>query len=449
MHLVVTHENSDFDALAASAAAQKLSPGAVIGLGRRLGRPVREYWSLHKDRFVARRVSDVDPASVDRLTVVDLRNRRRMTHVEPILARRDAGGDVVLSVYDHHPPTPTDVEGDVHVVEPVGAVTTVLVERLRAESIAIDPTEATLFALGIHDDTGSLTLGHTTPRDVRAFAWLLERGADLAMIERYLHLPFSEPQLAALGTVLHVATPERVGAIDVGVACLEMDESFDGLAEITAEARRLGGFDALLTFTAIGSRGAVQVVGRSRTGLVDVGTALRAIGGGGHRGAAAAVVKHGEPRAVADRVLAALRESPPRPRVVGEVMSAPLLSLDPEASLEEAARRFAAWRVSGAPVLRDGALLGIVSKADVERARAKGRGELPVTSHMSGQVRTTTTDAPLDAVLRQMVEHDIGRLPVLDGQGLVGIVTRTDIRRWLYASGAGDPARAISASAGR
>ncbi|MEZ4337304.1 MAG: CBS domain-containing protein [Sandaracinaceae bacterium] len=435
MHLIATHENADFDALAASAAAQKLSPGSVIGLGRRLGRPVREYWSLHKDRFLARRLTEVDASAVNRLTVVDLRNRRRMTHVEPILARRDAGEDVLLSIYDHHPPTATDVEGDVHVVEPVGAITTVLVERLRAASIHLDATEATLLALGIHDDTGSLTLGHTTPRDVRAFAWLLERGADLAMIERYLHLPFSEPQLAALGTVLHVATRERVGAIDVGVAYLAMDEPIDGLAEITAEARRLGGFDALLTFTALGRRGAVQVVGRSRTGLVDVGTALRAIGGGGHRGAAAAVAKASDPEKVAARVLEALRADPPRPRVVGEVMSAPLFALTPEVSLEEAATRFSAWQISGAPVVKGGSLVGVVSMADVERARAKGRAELPVTSHMSGQVRSTTTDAPLDVVLRSMVEHDIGRLPVFDAEGLVGIVTRTDIRRWLYASG--------------
>lgn len=442
MHLIATHESSDFDALAASAAAQKLDPSAVLGLSRRLGRPVREYWALHKDRFVACRVSDVAPEQVAQLTVVDVRSRRRMSHVEAILARRDAGAPVELRVYDHHPPTPTDVRGDLHVVEPVGAITTVLVERLRARDVALDATEATLFALGIHDDTGSLTLGHTTPRDVRAFAWLLERGADLAMIERYLHLPFSDPQLEALGTVLHRATRERVGAVDVGVAFLSMEEPFDGLAEITAEARRLGGFDALLTFTTLTRRGAVQVVGRSRTGLVDVGTALRAIGGGGHRGAAAAIARGVDATDVAGRILAALRADPPRPRVVAEVMTAPVRALAPEASLDEAALRLAEWGVTGAPVLREGALVGVLSTTDIERARAKGRGGLPVTSHMSGAVHTIGADAPLDHVLRRMVDEDIGRLPVVDGGALVGIVSRTDVRRWLYG------ASAVSASEG-
>ncbi|MBX3269408.1 MAG: CBS domain-containing protein [Sandaracinaceae bacterium] len=437
MHVVATHENADFDALAACVAVQKLEPGALIALPRRLSRAVREYWSLHKDRFAAARASDVDPATVDRLTVVDLRDRRRLGHVEAILARRDAGEEVTLAVYDHHPATPTDLSGDVHVVEPLGAVTTALVERIRSRQVPIDPAEATLLALGIHQDTGSLTLGHTTPRDARAFAWLLDHGADLAVMERYLQLPLADAQLAALSAVLHGARRERVGAVEVGIATLAIEEMFDGLAEITAEARRLGGFDALITFTAVGRRGAVQVVGRSRSALVDIGGALRALGGGGHRGAAAALVKDDTPDAVAGRALAWLHAHPPSPRVVAEVMTTPVHTVAASATLAAVAEQLAEWGVSGAPVERDGELIAVLSHRDIDRARAKGRGELPVTSHMSGSLRTTRPDAPLEDALACMVEHDVGRLPVLDAQGaLVGIVTRTDVRRALYANAA-------------
>jgi len=434
MRLIATHEYSDFDAIAACVAAQRLDDGAVIGLGRRLARDVRDYWALHKDRFAARRLTSVDPAEVTRLTLVDLRDRRRLKHVEPILARRDAGEPVELRVFDHHPASEGDLVGDVHVVEPLGAVTTALVERLRAQRVPIDPTEATLFALGIHADTGSLTLGHTTPRDVRAVAWLLEEGADLAVIDRFLHPAMGDRQRDALATVLQSARREPIGDTEVGIALLRGDEPVEGLAEVTSEARRLGGFEGLLTFFEVPRKHLVQVIARSRSPLIDVGQALRRLGGGGHRGAASAVIKQAESgEAVIARALEALRDDPPRPRLVGEVMTRPVRTLAPDTTLEDAGDRLARWGVQGAPVVRDGAILGVVSRRDVEKAQGNGRGALPVTSHMSGSVHTTAPDEPLDRALAAMVAHDIGRLPVLEGQALVGIVTRTDVRRCLYA----------------
>jgi len=435
MRLIATHEYSDFDAIAACVAAQRLDDGAVIGLGRRLSRDVRDYWALHKDRFEARRMTSIDPAEVTRLTVVDLRSRRRLKHVEPILRRRDAGEDVELRIFDHHPASEDDLVGDVHVVEPQRAVTPALVQRLRAAGVEIDPTEATLFALGIHADTGSLTLTHTTPRDVRAVAWLLEQGADLAMIDRYLHPAMGERQREALATVLQTARREPVGDTEVGIATLRGDEPVEGLAAVTSEARRLGGFEGLLTFFEVPRKSMVQVIGRSRSPLLDVGQALRRLGGGGHRGAASAVIKEAESvEAVVARALEVLRDNPPRPRFVGEVMTRPVLTVAPDATLEHAGHSLRAWGVQGAPVVRDGVVLGVLSLRDVEKARSRGRGTLPVSSHMSNEVRSTAPDEPLDRVLEAMVRHDIGRLPVLDGDTLVGIVTRTDVRRCLYAS---------------
>jgi len=68
----------------------------------------------------------------------------------------------------------------------------------------------------------------------------------------------------------------------------------------------------------------------------------------------------------------------------------------------------------------------------VSRAREGGRLELPVTSHMSGNLRTVGPDAPLEEALAAMTEADVGRLPVLRDERLVGIVSRTDVLRALY-----------------
>ncbi len=60
----------------------------------------------------------------------------------------------------------------------MGATVTLLIEKIRQQEIDITPFEATTFLLGIYEDTGSLTFPQTTPRDLRAAAYLLEKGAN-------------------------------------------------------------------------------------------------------------------------------------------------------------------------------------------------------------------------------------------------------------------------------
>lgn len=436
MELIVSHENADFDAFAASVAASRLYPGALVGLGRGLARPVRQFLSLHKDRFSAARVAHLDLSRVTRLIVVDVRERGRLSHIEPVLARIARGEPVEVHVYDHHPATDDDLEGSVEVVEPVGAVTTLLVERIEARGLTLDAAEATLLALGVYTDTAALTLGSTTPRDARAVAWLLEQGASLAVLNRYLETPFSDAQRELLASLLSKVRVERVGGLSVGFALLSTRAHVEGLAEVTTEACRLLRHDALFTLCAVAGR-KVQVVARSRSRLIDVGAALRAIGGGGHAGAGSASLKHGDADALAEALLQALRAAPPVPRKVRDVMSSPVRTVPPELPLADLERQLRAWGHRGVPVVRDGVLVGVVSRRDAERAAEKGRLHLPVSSHMSHAVETTGADVSLDEALAQMVAADVGRLPVVREETLVGIVSRTDVLRALYRDAEG------------
>lgn len=441
LEIVAGHEGIDFDCLAAMVAVSRLRSGTVLGLGRAMDRAVHDYWALHKDRFEAVLIERVEPSRVSRLTVVDVRDRSRLRHLEPILARADRG-EVALRVYDHHPPTQNDLAGGIQTVEPVGAVTTLLVETIRHRGTTVDAADATLFALGIYADTGALTLGGTTPRDVRAVAWLLERGASLAVVDRYLSPPFSRDQRGALEQLLRGVRTVEIGGLPIGVAILHHDRHVEGLAEVISEARRLGSHAALFALAVVGGK-KVEVIARAATPLVDVGAALRAIGGGGHRGAASAVVKHGDPDALVERLLDELRSHPSRPRVVAEVMSAPVRTVEPELALRDLEPLLDAWGHHGAPVVSDGALRGVISRRDVARARDADRLALPVSSHMSGHVITTAPDTPVEAALARMVEHDVGRLPVVrhgdsSEAALVGIVTRSDLLAVLYSDSASD-----------
>ena len=59
-----------------------------------------------------------------------------------------------------------------------GSLVTLLVRIIAERGIPVTPFEATVFALGIHEDTGSLTFSTTTTRDAEALAFCMRAGAD-------------------------------------------------------------------------------------------------------------------------------------------------------------------------------------------------------------------------------------------------------------------------------
>ena len=193
MKLITTHVTTDFDALASCVALQKLFPGAKIGVGGGFAPNVHQYLTLHGDRFRTQRCQDIDLSMVDLLVVTDVRRRGRLDHVGEVLERSvRKPRSVRIVVWDHHPSAPDDLLADEEHVQPVGAVTTLVVEELAARGADIDREEATLFSLGIHEDTGSLAYSRTSSRDAKALAWLLGHGAQPGLLQRFLRPPLPE-----------------------------------------------------------------------------------------------------------------------------------------------------------------------------------------------------------------------------------------------------------------
>ncbi len=433
MELIITHENADFDAFASTVAARLLYPEATIALGRRVSGLMRDFLALHKDRFAPRWQSDIDQEAVTRVILVDVRRESRLQGWERLVARIK-GGEVSLHVVDHHGASRDDLVGDWELIEPVGSATTLLIELMIQRGVAIDPIEATLMALGIYTDTGSLTFASTTARDARAAAWLLERGASLKMVNRYLSRSLSSDQRGVLSQMLGAVEVIEIGGVEVGFVTVALDKPISGLAEVTTQVLQLEGHDALFALFPIERKKTVQVIARARVPYIDVGEALKRVQGGGHPGAAAAAVKGGEVGAIKDALLEHLNADPPRPRVVMDVMTSPVHTVGPRTSLAEIREGFVAWRFTGVPVEDEGQVVGVISRRDIEAAERNGRLGLPASSCMSRPVKTISPESPLSDALDLMVEADIGRLPVVSGEGkrCVGIISRSDLLRILY-----------------
>lgn len=157
-----------------------------------------------------------------------------------------------------------------------------------------------------------------------------------------------------------------------------------------------------------------------------------------------------------------------------DVMQTDVRTVGPELTLAELDRAFLEGRVSGFPVVQDGRLVGLVCRSDVVRQlgveqsvaetisdyyrdvgevdaepaetldsiarQVGGRIEaLRVKDVMTHQLITVSPADPLQEVARRLVEHGIHRLPVVDADRLVGILTSLDLVR-LFAEGRAKPA---------
>ena len=139
---------------------------------------------------------------------------------------------------------------------------------------------------------------------------------------------------------------------------------------------------------------------------------------------------------------------------VGDVMETDWPTLGPESTVEEAIKLFVEERVSGAPVVEDGRLVGIITEGDLifQDAEVKAPGFLDILGGivplgdtdeyrrealksagvtvgevMTDDLVTVAPEATLAETATIMADRRKKILPVVDGGRLVGVITRMDI----------------------
>lgn len=428
MDIITTHTNTDLDALASMVAAQKLYPGAVMVFPGKLSRNVEEFMALHKDTLNVRPVRDIDPGLVEMVILVDTKSPGRLAKLAELLEKPG----VEIHIYDHHPRGEGDVRGKVEVVEMVGATATLLVEKIRERKLDLTPMEATILSLGIYEDTGSLVFSSTTPRDAEAVAYLLAQGANLAVVADFLGRPLTEDQRSLLKTLLVSAERYEIHGIKFLIAKGNVDEFVGGLALLTHKLADFSHLDAVFAVVEMEDR--VHVVARSSVGEVNVKDILGELGGGGHPAAASATIKKARVEEVAERLLEAIRSKVRPPVAASDIMTSPVKTITPETVIEEAGSIMLRYGHTGLPVVKGEQVVGVISRRDVEKASHHGLGHAPVKGFMNTNLITVGPDVPVAVVRELMIENDIGRLPVLKDGKLVGIVSRTDVLRTLHGT---------------
>lgn len=113
---------------------------------------------------------------------------------------------------------------------------------------------------------------------------------------------------------------------------------------------------------------------------------------------------------------------------VDEIMTTDLATVTPETSLYDAADLMLRRGVGSALVV-DAGLIGILTRSDILHSIVASANlrNTPVRDAMSDGVVTVERGATITMALRTMIEHEIRKLPIMEGIDVVGILTLTDI----------------------
>jgi len=106
-----------------------------------------------------------------------------------------------------------------------------------------------------------------------------------------------------------------------------------------------------------------------------------------------------------------------------DIMTRDIITVSPTMSVKSLAMTLIKNQISGAPVAgKDGKILGVVSEADIVAKKGKD-----VKAIMSKTVISVSEQTSVEEIARLMTTHAIKRLPVISDGALVGIVSRADI----------------------
>jgi nanoRNase/pAp phosphatase (c-di-AMP/oligoRNAs hydrolase) len=205
---------------------------------------VQRFLALHKHLFPIRSLKSLpsDLSGLNWLGLVDAQRRDRVGPAEPLLQHAKQ-----VLIMDHHIDSESDIpEATDYIVDHVGSVSTMVVERLMKAGVALTEAEATLLALGIHADTGSLRFDSTTVRDAKALAWVMAQGASQAAIAEHAKSSLSEEQQGVLTQALLNTNSSVVHGVTVSSVLLSTEGFINGLAAVTQDALELTGSDVML-----------------------------------------------------------------------------------------------------------------------------------------------------------------------------------------------------------
>lgn len=427
MELIVTHLASDFDSFAGMVAAKKIFPNAEIILPSSINQNVREFITLHKDNLPQfKEISEIDLDKVKRIIIIDTKIANRLGPVKKMIS----DDRIEKITIDHHQKSKEDIRNAKDYFKNVGSTTTIVVQEIIKRNIPISQFEATLFALGVYEDTGNFTYPNVSFEDLDVVSFLLKSGANLYVISKFLNLALTQDQHNLLEKLILNSKEININEKKVLISFAESESYVEGLSVLTRKLALIEDQD--IVFCWVKMKDKIYLVGRSDDISVNVSKILAPLGGGGHKLASSAVIKDKTISEVEKNLIESLEINIKKPILARDIMTYPVKVIDEDSSIMKANELLKKYGHSGIPIVNSrGILTGILTRKDADKAIKHGLSHAPVKGFKSGELITAGPNSTIDEIQRLMIENSIGRIPIVSKNKILGIITRKDLLRVL------------------
>lgn len=425
MRVILSHTNLDFDGFASMLAAKKLFPDAALILPSKLSAEVDHFFAIYKDTFPYTRNNQINWSEVSEVILVDTNAVEKTGNFHEYISE-----NAEFRIIDHHPESENAQVAIESQIELVGATITLLTERIQSANLEISPFEATVFALGVYSDTGSFTYPHTTARDLAAASYFLDQGANLRVVEQFREPPLKEDQQNLFQILLDEMQTESVDGLIICITHHEQSNYTGHLATVTSKLLQVTGADAMIAIVTMGNK--TFITTRAQSERIDLLPLVKQFDGGGHHQAAAANVDQARAASVLVQIKDQLKHIILPALTAKDMMSTPVRVIAPDTTIETASKMLYRYGHTGFPVVENDRITGIISRRDVDKALHHQLGHAPVKGYMSRNPITISKTTTIEEIRELMIEDQVGRLPVMDGFELAGIVSRSDVIRAMH-----------------
>ncbi|MBD3307098.1 CBS domain-containing protein [candidate division KSB3 bacterium] len=422
MDVITTHLNADFDCLASMVAAKKLYPQAKIVFPGSQERNVRDFLNQVEFPFEFETTKTVDIHQITRLIIVDTKQADRIGELADILHKPY----LKIHLYDHHPGDHPNFEAELEIIEDTGATTTIFVRLLRNQRLELTPMEATVLALGIYEDTGSLTFTSTRETDLMAVAYLLSKGADLGLVSEFINREMTPIQVRLLHDLMLSKREIVIEGTSIAIAKASSKRYIGDAAFIVHKWKEMENLEVVFALIRMGTK--IHLVARSRGAAVNVGKIAAELGGGGHPYAASASIKQMTLIEAEEALIRELYKHIQEAHLAKRIMSSPVLSVNKHKTIRQTKNLLDGYTVNTLLVVEHGTPLGYITRQIVQRAIFHGLEQERVEEYMLTDLKTVTPETPFSEIELLMIQRPQKILPVVNPAGeAIGVITKNDI----------------------
>ncbi|RLD33146.1 MAG: hypothetical protein DRI73_05930, partial [Bacteroidetes bacterium] len=377
--LIVGHTNMDMDCLSSIALAKLLYPDHQIVKSRFIHPVARDFYNLYDSYFNFLTVKEIKNAVVEDLVVVDTRSSKRIDEYLKVID----GTPGRITVYDHHPSDSDDLDADIMHYNDFGSNTTILALEIIEKGIEITTDIATIALTGIFADTGNFTHDNVRVEDFKVAHHLMNCGADINIIRRYLKTLKEEYQMNLFHDILNHQISKYINGHQILFSYIELEKQVSGLAAVAEKVFEVENPDAYFSVFSFKKSSSSIIIARSQKDAINLNYLLGELGGGGHRMAASVLFKKRSGEGVLDYLIEHLEKNMKHAITVESIMTKEVHSVNEDWSLIDTSIFLERVNHSGAPVNNnDNEITGFITLKDIMKARRAKQMHAPVRGYM-------------------------------------------------------------------